>query len=271
MVAAARSSTAAWARRVVHPRAWPVRWRLAAVSSGLTLAILLVFGAVIGQIATTRIRDDFNNEVHNAVEMLQRELRVVYPLIGKPRPEPERLAPYVLTDDALLRVFDRGGEVIAETKSPRTAELGRPERGIQEENGLRIETAVLKEQGVGTGYVQYGRSTEARRRHDRPDLADDRRRHPRRHPARQLRRGGDREPRDAADCGADHERPRDRRDPRPLPPHAETRRSKTRSANLPKRSSRCCVRSTAPAPSASRRCSSSASSSPTPPTSYARP
>jgi two-component system OmpR family sensor kinase len=160
MVAAARTNTAAWARRVVHPRAWPVRWRLAAVSSGLTLVILMIFGGVIGQIATNRIRDDFNNEVHNAVETLQRELRVVYPLIGKPRPEPSRLAPYVLTDDALLRVFDRGGEVIAETESPRTSELGRPERGIQEENGLRIETAVLKEQGVATGYVQYGRSTE---------------------------------------------------------------------------------------------------------------
>ena len=40
MVDAARSRSAAWLRRVVHPRAWPVRWRIAAVSSGLTLAIL---------------------------------------------------------------------------------------------------------------------------------------------------------------------------------------------------------------------------------------
>ncbi len=61
----------------MHPRAWPVRWRLAAVSSGLTLVILLIFGGTIGQIATTRIRDDFNSEVHNAVESLQRELHVV--------------------------------------------------------------------------------------------------------------------------------------------------------------------------------------------------
>ena len=161
MVAAARSNTAAWARRVVHPRSWPVRWRIAAVSSGLTLVILLVFGGTIGQIATTRIRDDFNEEVHNAVETLQRELRVVYPLVGKPRVEPERLAPYVLTDDALLRVFDRGGDIIGETESPRTRELGKPtHRGVREEDGLRIETAVLAEEGVDTGYVQYARSTE---------------------------------------------------------------------------------------------------------------
>jgi two-component system, OmpR family, sensor kinase len=160
MVASARGNTAAWLRRVVHPRAWPVRWRLAAVSSGLTLAILMVFGGVIGQIATNRIRDDFNNEVHNAVETLQREMRVAYPLIGKPRPEPERLAPYVLTDDALLRIFDRAGEVIGETESPKTSDLGKPDLGIHEADGLRIETAVLKEEGVATGYVQYGRSTE---------------------------------------------------------------------------------------------------------------
>ncbi len=47
-----------------------MRWRLAAVSAGLTLAILLVFGGAIGQIATSRIRDDFNDEVHNAAETL---------------------------------------------------------------------------------------------------------------------------------------------------------------------------------------------------------
>ena len=46
MVGAARDNTVAWLRRLVHPRAWPVRWRLAAVSSGLTLAILL--GGMIG-------------------------------------------------------------------------------------------------------------------------------------------------------------------------------------------------------------------------------
>jgi two-component system OmpR family sensor kinase len=159
MVAAARSNTAAWLRRVVHPRAWPVRWRIASVSAGLTLAILMIFGGVIGQIATSRIRDDFNNEVHNAVVTLQRELRVVYPLVGSPKAEPERLAPYVLTDDALLRIFDRAGQVVGETETPKTSELGEPELGIREEKGLRIETALLTEQEVATGYVQYGRST----------------------------------------------------------------------------------------------------------------
>ncbi len=70
----------AWLRRLSHPRSWPVRWRLAAVSSGLTFVILVLFGGAIGQIATQRIRSDFNNEVRSSAEILAGETRVVYPL-----------------------------------------------------------------------------------------------------------------------------------------------------------------------------------------------
>ena len=50
-------------RRRLRPGTWPVRWRLAAASAGLTLAILLVFGAVIGNLAAERVRSDFNREL----------------------------------------------------------------------------------------------------------------------------------------------------------------------------------------------------------------
>jgi signal transduction histidine kinase len=158
MVATARRNTTAWLRRVVHPRGWPVRWRLASVSAGLTLVILLIFGGTIGQIATSRIRDDFNSEIHNAVASLQNELHVITPL-GSPEVVPKRLGPYVATDDASLRVFDSAGREIGQWRGAR---LGAPpqETGVVEENGMRIETAVLSEEGIGTGYVQYGRSTE---------------------------------------------------------------------------------------------------------------
>ena len=154
MVASARRNTAAWARRLVHPRAWPVRWRLALVSSGLTLVILLIFGGTIGQIATSRIRDDFNDEVHNAVESLQREVHIFYTSLGEPEVVPRELAPYVATDDAKIRVYDRRGLEVGQHHG---AGLGPPphEVGVVERNGMRIETAVLS----GNGYVQYGRST----------------------------------------------------------------------------------------------------------------
>ena len=159
MVAKARSGTAAWLWRVLHPAAWPVRWRIAAVSSGLTLVILMVFGGVIGQIATTRIRDDFNAEVSNAVESLQRELHVIRPLIGsEPDVTPKRLASFVATEDASIRVFDTSGQELRQLNGTR---LGAPPKrtGTVERNGMRIETAILEEEGIGTGYVQYGRST----------------------------------------------------------------------------------------------------------------
>jgi two-component system OmpR family sensor kinase len=157
MVASARTNTAAWLRRVVHPPAWPVRWRIAAVSAGLTLVILMVFGGVIGQIATSRIRDDFNGEVNNAVEILASEFRVEYPLVGEPRVQGPEVGPYVLPDDAAVRIFDRNGRELEHSRNYR--QLGEPEPGIKEENGLRVVTAVLSKEGVGTGYVQYGRST----------------------------------------------------------------------------------------------------------------
>jgi two-component system OmpR family sensor kinase len=159
MVAAARTNTADWLRRVVHPRAWPVRWRIAAVSSGLTLVILMIFGGTIGQIATSRVRDDFNTEVHNAVESLQRELHVLYSQVGKPEAVPKELAPYVATDDASIRVFDSAGLELGQWRG---RDLGPPpkEIGTTEENGMRVETAVLSEGNERTGYVQYGRSTE---------------------------------------------------------------------------------------------------------------
>jgi signal transduction histidine kinase len=157
MVAAAHANTVAWLRRVVHPRAWPVRWRIAAVSSGLTLVILMMFGGTIGQIATSRIRDDFNGEVNNAVEILASEFRVEYPLVGEPQVQGPNVGPYVLPDDAAVRIFDRAGR---ERKHSRNSgQLGEPEPGIKEENGLRVVTAVLSKEGVATGYVQYGRST----------------------------------------------------------------------------------------------------------------
>src|SRR3954447_11656605 len=99
-------------RRLLHPRSWPVRWRLATVSAGLTLAILLVFGGAIGQIATQRIRDDFNNEVRSAVQVLSSEFEVIYPPLEEPRAvRGVQLNAFVLPNDASARVTDTQGRV----------------------------------------------------------------------------------------------------------------------------------------------------------------
>ncbi len=137
---------------------WPVRWRLAAVSAGLTLVILLVFGAVIGQVATSRIRDDFNREVNDAAQTLAHEFRVVYTPLGtfsgKQGPQ---LDDFVRPDGASARVLDVNGNLIEESQG--ASPMGQPSSGLSNYGELRVATAAItNESGEITGYVQYGRS-----------------------------------------------------------------------------------------------------------------
>ena len=84
---------------------------------------------------------------------------MIRPLIGsEPDVRPERLASFVATEDASIRVFDTGGQELRQLRGSRLGAA--PQKtGTVERNGMRIETAVLSEEGIGTGYVQYGRST----------------------------------------------------------------------------------------------------------------
>ena len=148
-------------RHLLHPRSWPVRWRLALVSSGLTLAILLLFGGLIGKIATDRIRDDFNNEVNSAVQILASELEVVYPAFGggPETKEGPQLDAFALADDASVRVYDVESNLINESES--AARLGPLQQGLSDYHGMRVATEpILNEAREISGFVQYGRSLD---------------------------------------------------------------------------------------------------------------
>jgi two-component system, OmpR family, sensor kinase len=137
-----------------------VRWRLALVSSALTLAILLLFGGLIGKIATDRIRDDFNSEVSGAVRILASQIQVVYPAFEEPeaRKVPQ-LNAFVLPDDASVRIYDIGENLI--DKNTDAAPLGPLTRGVTDFHGMRVATEpISSESGIVTGYVQYGRSLD---------------------------------------------------------------------------------------------------------------
>src|SRR2546430_4879561 len=102
-------------RRLVHPRSWPVRWRLAAGSAGLTLAILLVFAAVIGHLATERIRNDFNREMHEAATNLAARAQVTQTPEGLLVQSPG-LNDFALPNGAVVRIFDTNGQVHGRTR-----------------------------------------------------------------------------------------------------------------------------------------------------------
>jgi signal transduction histidine kinase len=142
-----------------------VRWRLAAVSAGLTLAILLVFGGAIGQIATQRIRDDFNNEVRSAVQILASELEVEYRPFVRPRAVGgPQLNEFVRLDDATVKIFTPTGEAIEETAGAvplGPARLSPSGIVLADYGKMRVATAaIVNSSGEVTGVVQYGRSTD---------------------------------------------------------------------------------------------------------------
>ncbi|HEY6730187.1 MAG TPA: ATP-binding protein [Solirubrobacterales bacterium] len=146
--------------RRFDPNSWPVRWRLALVSSGLTLAILLLFGGLIGKIATERIRDDFNAEVTSAVKILAGQTQIVYPAFGEPEArEVPQLNAFVLPDDASARIYDVEGNLVSSNTN--AVPLGPVQKGLSDFHGMRVATEViLNENGSVTGFVQYGRSLD---------------------------------------------------------------------------------------------------------------
>lgn len=157
MVGAVKGPVAS--RRLLKPGSWPLRWRLAAVSAGLTLVILMLFGAVIGGVATQRIRDDFNNEVRSAVQILSSEFKIEYGPLGSQVRKGPRLADFVLPDDASARVLDVNGDVRVATTG--SAQLGPPKPGIHDHGSIRVATEpIVDENGTTTGFVQYGRSIQ---------------------------------------------------------------------------------------------------------------
>ena len=107
----------------LRPRNWPVRWRLAVTSATLTLIILLGFGAVIGKVATNRIRADFNGEVRSAAQTLAAEIQIGYTPLGTAFKHPS-LDDFVRSDDASARVYDLNGNLLEH--SANASPLGPP-------------------------------------------------------------------------------------------------------------------------------------------------
>jgi len=144
-------------RLLRKPTRWPVRWRLAAASAGLTLVILLAFGAVIGQMTTSRVRDDFNREVTGASQTLAREFRIVYTPLGRISfKQGPRLDDFVRPDGASARVFDLNGNLVEESDG--AVDMGPLSPGLTSHDGMRTYTAQIVNGTLVTGYVQYGRS-----------------------------------------------------------------------------------------------------------------
>jgi two-component system, OmpR family, sensor kinase len=145
---------------VIRPGNWPVRWRLAAVSAGLTLAILVLFGVIIGNLAAQRVRDDFNREVKGAVSTLASRVQIVDTITNTLIVREPDLGDFVSPNDASVRIYDARGRQL--DASPNAAELGPPILGVHDVDEMRVATVLLRSRQSGriAGYVQYGRNEQ---------------------------------------------------------------------------------------------------------------
>ncbi len=151
MAANAKRGTGRRSRR--RPGNWPVRWRLAAASAGLTLAILLLFGGVIGNLAAQRVRGDFNRELKDAITTLASEEQVIETDRG-PLVTGVFLDEFVLPNGASVRVLSPTGQVVA--RSHGAGDLGPAIPGIHDVGSLRVATDRIFSRASGqlAGYVQ---------------------------------------------------------------------------------------------------------------------
>jgi signal transduction histidine kinase len=137
-----------------------VRWRLAGVSAGLTLAILVLFGVIVGNLAAQRIRDDFSHEMKGAVASLSSQVRIVDTVTNTLIVEEPDLADFASPNDASVRIYNAQGQQL--DASPNAAPLGAPAPGIHDVGEMRVVTVALRSGQTGriAGYVQYGRDEQ---------------------------------------------------------------------------------------------------------------
>jgi two-component system, OmpR family, sensor kinase len=139
-----------------HPRLWPVRWRLAAVSAVLTFLILVMFALVVGRLASSRIQGDFDNELTEGAQ----GLAVQIPHTDLTRP-PTLINPdQIPTPSAAIRIFYPPPNGTEETDDAARSLGPRPTAsGISHFNGYEIATVQVP--GLPSILVQYGRSDDS--------------------------------------------------------------------------------------------------------------
>lgn len=144
------------------PPNWPIRWKIAAVSAGLTFFILVGFGVVVGQIATKRLRENFTADTMSKAMEVART-------IGH-RPE-VLMSPAYADDEAIDRLLGTRSNRVdywpaaAVFASPpinqKPPVLGplTPQTEITTYNGLQVATAPVTTMNGGqiVGWARFGR------------------------------------------------------------------------------------------------------------------
>ncbi len=161
----AREDHPGWKRSPLWPPNWPIRYKLTAVSAGLTFVILVMFGFGVGQLATSQLRENFREETEADAEALARDLYregVLTPgassnTLGRLLDRrPDRAEVLLLANGAAIRFRDTAS--LGEWAEPGLTEIG----GYQVatvEYPLAADTGSVN--GLPFAYVRVGRDLDA--------------------------------------------------------------------------------------------------------------
>jgi two-component system OmpR family sensor kinase len=147
----------------------PIRLKLAAVSGGLTFAILLAFALVVGGFTERKLQSSFDSELRATAADLQSQFQVN----GFGSRIDSELFRVTAAGGAVLRVWDRATNHVYELKD--SPDLGQVYEGIRDVDGYRVIGRPLFTQSLSTGdsfetapraldgaaaAIQYGKPTD---------------------------------------------------------------------------------------------------------------
>jgi two-component system, OmpR family, sensor kinase len=142
----------------LSPRHWPVRWRIAGVSAGLTLLILVCFALIVGRLVTDRLKDDFREEVQADAAELAGGIQLI-PTAGgglQPAPIREDLGEMFIEGEGQVRITDAEGRSLPTTVD--APALGPPAQGVHRVGDLEVAShPIVTNLTNAPFYLQYGR------------------------------------------------------------------------------------------------------------------
>ncbi len=141
------------------PPHWPIQWKIAAVSSGITFVILVAFGLAVGQITTNQLRENYEADTRAKVEELAAEIR-----------DRDLITPAYYGNEAILNnllASVNGAADLTLTansvryRPPNTHDLGDPTGpGMSTSDGWQVATAIVTppdDPSYAYALVRYGR------------------------------------------------------------------------------------------------------------------
>lgn len=129
---------------------WPVRWRIAGISAGLTLLILLCFALIVGRLATGKLKGDFEDEVQAKADQAATELRF--------DPSGFLAKNMIALGDGVVRIVDAQGE--SPSRNTPSPSFGPPQAELVQVGEYDVASSQVPSTSLteAATYVQYAQS-----------------------------------------------------------------------------------------------------------------